>query len=129
MDDKDNNFFDQNIPLILEKEVENPLVLNKEIDNTLILNEEINSLSVLDKKLSSDQKNENSKKNKILKIKDLIELKYLSPDKIAYTPTKNDFEKDLSSIKNSAKKINNEIKEKTLLINDSIDNQKKKIKL
>ena len=44
MDDKDNNFFDQNIPLILEKEVENPLVLNKEIDNTLILNEEINSL-------------------------------------------------------------------------------------
>jgi len=129
MDDKDNNFFDQNIPLILEKEVENPLVLNKEIDNTLILNEEINSLSVLDKELSSDQKNENSKKNKILKIKDLIELKYLSPDKIAYTPTKSDFKKDLSSIKDSAKKINNEIKEKTLLINDSIDNQKKKIQL
>ena len=109
MDDKDNSFFDSNKPLILEKEVDNILVLNKE--------------------LTSSQSNKDSKKNEILKIKDLIELKYSSPDKNIHKTTKSNFEKEFSSIKDSAKKINKDIKEKTILINDSIDNQKHKIQL
>ena len=109
MDDKDNNFFDPDTPLILEKELTSPLVLNKEIN------------------LSSNK--ENNKKDEILKIKNLIELKYSSKNKIINSTVKKDFEKQFLFIKNSAQKINNDIKEKTRLINNNIKNQKKKIEL
>jgi len=119
MDDKDKVFFDPSIPLILEKEINNPLVLNKEIDHPLVLNKEID--------LSPNLKN--SKNNEILKIKDLVKLKYLSSEKVEKKLIRDDLVKDFASIKDSAKKISNDIKEKTILINDSINNQKKKIKL
>ena len=109
MDDKDKVFFDLSIPLILEKEIDNPLILNKEID------------------LSPN--NKNSKNNEILKINNLVKLKYLSSEKVVKKPIKDNLIKDFASIKDSAKKISNDIKEKTILINDSINNQKKKIKL
>ena len=119
MDDKEKIFFDPNIPLILEKEIDNPLILEKEIDNPLILNKEIN--------LSPN--NKNSKNHEMLKIKDLVKLKYLSSEKFEKKQIRDNFVKDFTSIKDSAKKINNDIKEKTILIDDSIKNQKKKIKL
>jgi len=119
MDDKDKVFFDPSMPLILEKEIDNPLVLNKEIDNPLVLNKEID--------LSPN--NKNSKNNEILKINNLVKLKYLSSEKVVKKPIKDNLIKDFASIKDSAKKISNDIKEKTILINDSINNQKKKIKL
>ena len=116
MDDKDKVFFDPSIPLILEKEINNPLVLNKEIDHPLVLNKEID--------LSPNLKN--SKNNEILKIKDLVKLKYLSSEKVEKKLIRDDLVKDFASIKDSAKKISSDIREKTILINDSINNQKKK---
>jgi chromosome segregation ATPase len=132
MDDKEKIFFDPSIPLILKKEIDNPpLILNKEIDNPpLVLNKEIdNPPLVLNKEMNLSPNNKNSKNNEILKIKDLVKLKYLSTDKFLKKKTSDNFIKDLTSIKYSAKKINNDIKEKTMLIDDSIMNQKKKIQL
>ena len=82
MDDKKKSLFDPNIPLILEKEIDNPLVLNKEIDLS-----------------------QNNKKNEILKIKDLVKLKYLSSEKIEKKSIRDNLVKDFTSIKDSAKKI------------------------
>ena len=109
MYDKEKIFFDPSIPLILEKEIDNPLILNKEINLS--------------------PKNKNSKNYEMLKIKDLVKLKYLSSEKFEKKQIRDNFVKDFTSIKDSAKKINNDIKEKTILIDDSIKNQKKKIKL
>ncbi len=95
MDDKDINFFDSNIPLLL----------NKEIDSSLNLNIEM------------------------LKIKDLIKVKYLTTEKAPPLNVKTYLDNDFISIKNAAKKINNDIKEKTLLINNTIENQENELKL
>ena len=119
MNDKDKNFFVSNNPLILKKEILNPLVLNEEIGEALVLNKEID----LD---YNEKKNIN---RGIMKINNLLKMKYLPIKKVTENLVKSNFEKDFISIKVTAREINKDIKEKTLLINDSIESQKEKIKL
>jgi len=82
-----------------------PLILNKEI----VFSSNIN--------------------NEMLKIKDLIKAKYLANEKAPPLEVKTYLDKDFISIKNAATKINNDIKEKTLLINNTIENQENELKL
>ena len=108
MDDNDSNFFDTKSPLILDKEIDTSL------DNPLVLNDENNS--------SPDKKYE------MLGIKDLINIKYLTTDKLSSSISKNCLnDSDFTFIKDSTQKINNDIKEKTILINTSIENQTKEL--
>ena len=116
MENKDKNFLNVDVPLILENEVNKPSVLNKEIIKALVLKDEISSTSDL-------------KSNDVIKIKDLVKLKNLSSVEVINTPVSDSFLKNFTSIKDEAKKINNDIKKKTSLINHSIDDQKKKIQL
>jgi hypothetical protein len=85
-----------------------------EPSNSLILNKEIVSSSNIN--------------DEILKIKNLVKAKYLTTEKLTPTELKTSNDTDFISIRNSAKKINNDIKEKTLLINNSIVNKKNEIK-
>lgn len=119
MNDKDKNFSVINNPLILEKEISNPLILNKEIVDALVLNQEIDFNF-------NDEKNPS---NEIMKINNLIKMKYLRKEIFSQNVIKSNFVQDFISIKNTAKEINKDIKEKTLLINDSIVDQEKKIQL
>jgi len=109
MDDNDKIFFDSKIPLILDKEIDSnsniPLILNKEIDSTPNIN------------------------NQILKIKDLIKIKYLPIKKITPSEVKTYLDDNFTLIKNKTKAINNYINDKTLLINNSIKNQENELKL
>ena len=109
MDDKDINFIDPNNPLISNKETNSsqdiPLILDKEIDPNLNIN------------------------NEMLKIKDLINIKFLTNENPSSLNLKFSLDKDFNFIKNSAKKINNDIKENTSLINNSIEKQEKELKL
>ena len=109
MDDKEKNFFDPNIPLTLNKEIVSssdiPSILHSEIDSSLNINDVM------------------------LNIKDLINIKYLTIKKRSPLEVKTFLDKDFIAIKNSAKKINNDIKEKRLLINNTIENQKNELNL
>jgi len=108
MENKDKKFFEPNDPLILNNEINAhsniPLILNKEIVSTSNINDEI------------------------LKIKNLVNAKYLTTEKLLPDEVKTSHDTDFISIRSSAKKINNDIKEKTLLINNIIENQKNEIK-
>lgn len=119
MNDKDKNFLVSHNPLILKKEILNPLVLKEEIGEALVLNKEIDL----------DYNNEKNINSGIMKINNLLKMKYFPTKKITENLVKSNFEKDFISIKDTAREINKDIKEKTLLINDSIKSQKEKIKL
>ena len=71
--------------------------------------------------LNNEIKLESNKKIDILKINHLLKLKYLRN-------TKNILNNDFDSIKNTAKKIEYDIKEKTSLINETIKNQEIELK-
>ena len=71
--------------------------------------------------LNNEIKLESNKKINILKINHLLKLKYLRN-------TKNILNNDFDSIKNTAKKIEYDIKEKTSLINETIKNQEIELK-
>jgi len=81
-----------------------PLILNKEIDSNLNISDEI------------------------LKIKNLIKVKYLTNKKAVVSKIKTSLDNDFTSVKNAAAKINQDIKENTLLINNSIKNQEFELK-
>ena len=81
-----------------------PLFLNKEINSNLNIRDEI------------------------LKIKNLIKVKYLTNKKAVVSKIKNSLDNDFTSFKNAAAKINHDIKENTLLINNSIKNQEFELK-
>jgi hypothetical protein len=119
MNDKDKNFLVSHNPLILKKEILNPLVLKEEIGEALVLNKEIDL----------DYNNEKNINSGIMKINNLLKMKYFPTKKNTENLVKSNFEKDFISIKDTAREINKDIKEKTLLINDSIKSQKEKIKL
>jgi len=106
MDVKDKNIFGPNKLLVLKNE---PLVLKDEINSSLNIKDNKNS--------------------KILKINDLIKQKYLSTEKIDPTIINYNLDKNFDNIRQETNKINNVIKNKTLLINDSINSQKKELKL
>ena len=98
MVDKDINYFDPNTPLVLEDELNNPLILKNPIKSNIAINKNI----------------------EILKIKDLIKQKYLITKKQKPTEANHHLDKDLSYIKNKAKKINIDIREKSLKINEEL---------
>jgi chromosome segregation ATPase len=136
MDYKDKNFVDISTPLILNKEINSnsnvPLILNKEINSNsnvpLILNKEINYNSNVNLILNKEIDSNLNINNEILKIKNLINKKYLDDDKAAPLKVKTYLDNDFVSIKNDTNKINCDIKEKTLLINNTIKNQELELK-
>tara|TARA_B110000240_G_scaffold192857_1_gene237738 strand:+ start:62 stop:976 length:915 start_codon:yes stop_codon:yes gene_type:complete len=87
---------------------------SKDFITPLILTKEINT-----------QPNNNIE---ILKIKNLIKLKYLNSMKNLPLNNKNYLNKDLNFIKGAAKKIEYNIRKKTTSINESIKNKKIKLK-
>ena len=103
MDDKDKNFDDLNLPLILT-DSNLPLILTKE--------SEINS----------------DKKIELLKINNLLKLKYLSNIKSIPLKSKINLDKDFISFKNTKKEIDYDIKEKISVIRKTIHNQEIELK-
>ena len=67
--------------------------------------------------------------NEILKINQLIKIKYLTNKNVSPLKEKPYFDSDFISIKNTTNKINDSINEKTLLINNSINVQENELKL
>jgi hypothetical protein len=82
-----------------------PLILDNEVDPTLNTN------------------------NEILKINQLIKIKYLTNKNVSPLKKKSFFDNDFISIKKTTNKINDSINEKTLLINNSINVQENELKL
>ena len=84
-------------------------------DTPLILDNEVNpSLNI---------------NNEILKINQLIKLKYLTNKNVYPLKEKSYFDNDFISIKNTTNKINDYINEKTISINNSINAQENELKL
>ena len=65
----------------------------------------------------------------MLRIKDLLQIKYLTNNKTLPSNFKIFLDKDLIDIKNEKTEISNDIKKKTLLINNTIKNQENELKL
>ena len=82
-----------------------PLILDNEVNPTLNTNSEI------------------------LKINQLIKIKYLTIKNVSPLKEKSYFDNDFIKIKNTTNKINDYINEKTLLINNSINVQENELKL
>jgi chromosome segregation ATPase len=82
-----------------------PLILDNEVDPTLNTN------------------------NEILKINQLIKIKYLTNKNVSPLKEKPYFDSDFISIKNTTNKINDYLNEKTLLVNNSINVQENELKL
>jgi len=95
MNENNANFFNSDIPLILDNEVHPSLNTSHEI----------------------------------LKISQLIKIKYLTNKNILLLKEKSYFDYDFISIKNTTNKINEYINEKTILINNSINAQENELKL
>ena len=68
-------------------------------------------------------------KNEILKIKDLINIKYLTIKNTEQKEVKNYPSNNFISIRNTTNKINDYINKKTLSINDTIEKQENELKL
>ena len=68
-------------------------------------------------------------KNEILKIKDLINIKYLTIKNTEQKEVKNYPSNNFISIRNTTNKINDYINKKTLSVNDTIEKQEKELKL
>ena len=67
--------------------------------------------------------------NEILKINQLIKLKYLTNKNVYPLKEKSYFDNDFISINNTTNKINDYINEKRLVINNSINAQENELKL
>ena len=121
MDDKKNNLFDSKIPLILYDNKVSFINMNNQQENSfdpnspLILKNEIDSTPNIS--------------FEILKIKGLIQKKYLTIEKNTVPNKKISTNNDFTFIKSLTKNINNKIKNKTSSIYNSIENQKNEIKL
>ena len=107
MDDKDKIFFDSTIPLILTNEVDStiPLILTSEADSSLNLN------------------------NELLKIRSLIQKKYLNIQRDDISKERTSFDKRFISIKNTAKEIISTNKEKPLSTNNFIQKYENEVEL
>ena len=87
-----------------------------DLSSTLVLRDEVNNIKP------------NDKKNEILKINNLVKTRYLLKRKTVESVITKDIDKNFIEIKNTAQKINDDIRDQTLQIKNSIKNQKKELK-
>ena len=126
MDNKDKKSFDSDVPLTLTK-ISVSSLNKKDIDDKNEKSFDSHIPLILTKIYTSNSEKENIINSQKLTIKPFIKTENSKDEKIVQRRIKGNLQKNFFYIKETAKRINNDIQKKSLLINSSIQHHENKL--